>query len=242
MEGIMAKTSFSGPLHFAYSKTKPFLQGVPAALNLDYTMFHADFTEPQALATNFTVIKDTGATVALSSTLPNGVVTLTSAATTDDDGGSIQTIALPWLPVANKKLHMWARIKLSDATQSEMAVGLVQPFVTNPEAMLTAAEHIMFTKADGTALVVAVNEADTVQTASTTTTAISMVDDTWMEFGIMVNGTTSIDYYINGNWVANHTANINSDENMGLGFYHISGVATGTKVAYIDYIGAAQER
>jgi len=239
MEGTMGKTSFSGPLHYATSPGKPYLLGAPLTFNPDYFSVHHDFADGMAMATSFTVIKDTGAAVAVS---PGQGLLITSAATTDDDGGSFQTITLPFQPTANKRINFWARAKLSDATQSEMMIGLTEAFVTNPEAMLTAAEHIAFTKADGTTAVVAVNEADGTQTASTTTTAKVMADDTFMDFGFVVNGTTSIDYWINGTWVANHTANINSDEAMALGFYHISGVATGTKTATVAYIGAAQER
>ena len=60
--------------------------------------------------------------------------------------------------------------------------------------------------------------------------------------GFHVKGTGSVEFFVNRNKVATHTANIPDDENLAIGAMELSGSATGTKSMTIDYLLASQNR
>ena len=113
-------------------------------------------------------------------------------------------------------------------------------FATNPEAMLTAADRIVFQVDDGDSNIDCVTEKD--GTATTTDSGVDIASGTAVTLGFHVKGTGSVEFFVNRNKVATHTANIPDDENLALGAMELSGSATGTKSMNIDYIFAAQNR
>ena len=121
-----------------------------------------------------------------------------------------------------------------------MCVGLTVNFATNPEAMLTAADRIVFQVDDGDTNIDCVTEKD--GTATTTDSGVDIADDTYVTLGFHVKGTGSVEFFVNRNLVATHTDNIPDDENLAIGAMELSGSATGTKSATIDYLFAAQGR
>ena len=69
-----------------------------------------------------------------------------------------------------------------------------------------------------------------------------MVDATYIVLGFSVNGTGSVQFFINGSIVATHTTNIVDDENLTVAAMSLSGNASGTRATDLDYIIAAQTR
>jgi hypothetical protein len=134
-----------------------------------------------------------------------GWLTITNGSS-DDNFVSLQQKVAAFKPVANKKLFFAAKFKVSDATQSDLLIGLVA-IDTSP---LTNTDGIYFTKADGaTGLSFVTNASSTASTVSSLTTVVA---DTEIEVAFVVNGTSSVDYYVGNNTnaakVATATTNI----------------------------------
>jgi len=113
----MANTRFSGPVLF--SAARPTLENLNIGTWPDQTRYMDDFTGVTLDNTNdWTVLKDSSASAAIQADALNGVVDLTSQATTDNDGASIQGNEIWGLPsTAGQKLYFEARFQMSDVDQ-----------------------------------------------------------------------------------------------------------------------------
>ena len=138
-----------------------------------------------------------------------------------------------------QSLHQ-TRIKCTTADQTDICAGLSVNFATNPEAMLTAADRIVFQVDDGNASILCKTEKDGTETS--TDSGIDLVDATYILLAFSVNGTGAVKFYINSTLVATHGTNIPDDENMTVAAMSLSGNATGTRVTTLDYIIAAETR
>jgi len=227
-------------LYSGYASGYRDLLEQPIAITPDYFTYIVDFIVVAVDTTNdWTVVKDTGASVAIVADTVGGELTLTSTATTDNDGASIQkneTFSVD----ASKNLFFQTRLKNNDADQTDICVGLTVNFAANPEAMLTAADRIVFQVNDGDASINCITEKD--GTATTTDSGIDLADDTYIKLGIAVEGTGSVKFYINDQLVATHTTNIPDDENLTIAAMSVSGSATGTRATVLDYMMASQTR
>ena len=227
-------------LYSGYASGYKDLLSQPIALNPDYFTYVDDFLGIAVDTTNdWTVVKDSGATVAIVADTVGGELGLTSAGTTDNDGASIQkneTFSVD----ANKNLFFQTRIKCNDADQTDICVGFTVNFATNPEAMLTAADRIVFQVDDGDASILCKTEKDGTETS--TDSGIDLADDTYVKLGIAVAGTGSAKFYINDLLVATHSANIPDDENLTIAAMSVSGSASGTRLTTLDYMMASQTR
>jgi len=227
-------------LYSGYASGYKDLLSQPIALNPDYFTYVDDFLGIVINTTNdWTVVKDSGATVAIVADTVGGELGLTSAGTTDNDGASIQkneTFSVD----ASKNLFFQTRLKCNDADQTDICVGFTVNFATNPEAMLTAADRIVFQVDDGDASILCKTEKDGTETS--TDSGIDLADDTYVKLGISVAGTGSAKFYINDLLVATHSANIPDDENLTIGAMSLSGSASGTRVTTLDYMMASQTR
>lgn len=189
----------------------------------------------------FIVIKDTSASVAHDADAASGVLKLLSQTTTDDDGASIQKVETQYLCKSGVKLWFEARVKVSDADQCDMFVGLADNFATNPEGVWAAGvARVGFELRDGSASIVGVVDNDTATTDVTTGKSAS--DDTFVRLGFRTDG-GSIRYYVNRSLVG--TASIPAAiaaVTLGPAFAGISGNNTGTHTRSIDYFMVAMER
>lgn len=203
-----------------------------------YVCFYDDFITTIDTTNVWSVVKDSGASVAIGADASNGTVLLSSAATTDDDGALLQSIQEYIVLEANKTLALETKVKLSDATQSDFYFGLSAKAATNPENILTAASRCGFLKVDGS------TELSAVVTASSATLSTScqrqMVDATYVYLSIYWNGTTAY-FYVNGSQVATYSTGLPTDE-MAIALFSLSGNATGTKVCTADFISMMKDR
>ena len=78
-------------------------------------------------------------------------------------------------------------------------------------------------------------------TETSTDSGVDLEDDTDVILGFRVNGTGTVEFYVNRNLVATHTTNITTTE-LALAAMSVSGSATGTRSTKIDYIFAAATR
>ena len=231
---------FTGPvLYTGKNSPGPWWTNQPVGNNTDYVSYMDDFTGIALDATNdWTVVKDSGAAVAIVADTVNGEVAITSAATTDDDGGSIQGNEI-FKVQTDKSIWFETRIKCNDADQTDICVGLTINFATNPEAMLTASDRIVFQVNDGNASILCKTESSNTETS--TDSGIDLADNTYVTLGFWANSTGEVQFFVNRNLVATHTTNIPTTE-LTMAAMSLSGSATGTRVTTIDYLFCAADR
>ena len=240
-------THFKGPILF--SKQRPALENLNIARWNDQFIQFDDYDHGAIDETlRWVIVKDSGASVAVVADARSGEVNLTSTATTENDGASIQgkheIFSLP--TTAGDSIWFETRIKTSDADQMDILVGLTETFATNPENALASSNIIGFLLADGSAVISGVTEASDTATVVTfsDTTKSTLADDTFVTLGFKATKGTTTDtvrFYINRQEVGASQTNIPT-ANLKLCAMSVSGDATGTKVTTLDYIMAAQDR
>ena len=242
-------THFKGPI--LYSSARKGLENLQVGVWPDQAVFLDDFTGIVIDTTNaWTVVKDSGATVAISADTATGVVALTSAATTDNDGASIQGNEIFQLPsTAGEKLFFEARFSIdstsgSSVGQMDVWVGLCENFATAPENAFAAANRIGFQLDDGSSLTRLISESGGTETETELAATYNLTDDTYVTVGfIATKGTTTdtVQFYYDRKLVGTHTTNIPTAL-MTPAAVEVSGDATGTKSMSVDYIMAAVDR
>jgi len=233
---------FTGPVLFT-GKNSPgaWWTNQPVSNNTDYVSYMDDFTGIALDGTNDwnISVKDSGAATAIVADTLNGEIAITSAATTDDDGGSIQGNEI-FKVQTDKNIWFETKIKCNDADQTDICVGLTVNFVTNPENMLTAADRIVFQVNDGDASILCKTEKNGTETS--TDSLIDLADSTYVTLGFLANSTGEVQFFVDRNLVATHTTNIPDDEELAIAAMSVSGSATGTRVTTIDYLFCAADR
>ena len=236
----MAATHYSGPLQYSgKGATGAWGTDLTIGADNDVVVYMDDFLGVALDSTNdWTVVKDSGATAGIVADTVNGVLELTSAATTDDDGASVQGNEV-FKVQADKVVWFETKLQCNDADQTDICVGLTVNFATNPEAMLAAADRIVFQVNDGDASILCKTESGSTETS--TDSLVDLVDDTYVTLGFRVQSTGQVGFYVNRQLVATHTTNIPTTE-LALGAMSVSGSATGTRSTKVDYIFAAATR
>lgn len=176
---------------------------------------------------------DSGATQALADG-DGGLLLITNTAA-DNDLVSLQKKGESFRFASGKKLFFEARLKVSDATQSDVVVGL-QITDTTP---LDVTDGVFFIKADGSTTVsLSVEKNNT----ATTTSVGTMADDTFISLGFYYDGGSAIQYFVNGTLGGTSvTTNLPDDEDLTVTFAIQNGEAV-AKTMTVDYIFVAKER
>jgi len=229
---------FTGPILFAGKDgTRKWFENLPIDRNPDFVAYMDDFDRigfDSNTGHRWTIVKDSGASVAIVADTVNGEVALTSTATTDNDGASIQKNEI--FAVQSGKA-LWFETK---ADQMDFCVGFTVNFATNPENMLAATDRIVFQVDDGDASILCKTEKDGTETS--TDSGIDFADATYRILSIRVQSTGKVDFFVDRTLVATHTTNIPDDENLTIAAMSVSGDATGTKATTLDYMFAAADR
>jgi hypothetical protein len=220
--------------------TRRWYEQLPMQHDPDYCIFMDDFLSRVVLdATNrWTVVKDGSAAVGLEADTVPGWLVITSQATTDNDGGSIQGNE-NWAVGVGRRLWFETAVKLHDADDCDFAVGLCETFATDPENMLTSSNRICFQVNEGNASILCKTEATDVESSSDS--QIDAADNTTVTLGFLCIGTGVVEFYVNRVLRATHTSSIPT-ANLKLAAFHISGSNVGTFTTEIDYMFAAMTR
>lgn len=237
----MANTHFSGPVLYSGkgASTGAWGTDLPIGVNLGVVETLDDFTGVALDATNdWTVVKDSGAAASIGADIQNGVLDLTSTATTDNDGASVQGNEI-FSVGANKSIWFETVLQCNKVNETDICVGLTVNFATNPEAMLAAADRIVFQVDDGNASILCKTESGGTETS--TDSGVDMVNDTYVTLGFKVSGTGLVQFYVNRNLVAQHTTNIPTTE-LAVAAMSLSGDNLGTRRTRIDYLFASATR
>ena len=205
--------------------------GQPAA-----TIFHTYFEDfDYYTAGDWTVTEtDAGATQALTDG-DGGLLLITNTAA-DNDLVSLQKKGESFRFESGKALFFEARFKVSDATQSDVVIGL-QITDTTP---LDVSDGVFFIKADGAATVNFLVEKN--NTATTASSIATMANDTYIRLGFYYDGSSAVQYFVNGTYTGSSvTTNLPDDEDMTITIAIQNGEAV-AKTMTVDYVYVAKER
>jgi hypothetical protein len=205
--------------------------GQPAA-----TIFHTYFEDfDYYTAGDWTVTEtDAGATQALTDG-DGGLLLITNTAA-DNDLVSLQKKGESFRFESGKALFFEARFKVSDATQSDVVIGL-QITDTTP---LDVTDGVFFIKADGAATVDFRVEKN--NTATTASAIATMANDTYIRLGFYYDGASAVQYFVNGTYTGSSvTTNLPDDEDMTVTIAIQNGEAA-AKTMTVDYVYVAKER
>lgn len=225
------------PKQYEATEVKPSLIGRTSmweGYKFGVPNYYSNFIEDyfQYVAGDYTVTTTGTGTAALSTTEQHGCLLLTNSAA-DDDALSLQRVGHAFAAVAGKKLYFEARAKISDATQSDFLIGLVATDTTP----LANANSICFRKDDGdTNIDFSVSASSVVSDAA----AAGTLTTGFIKYGFMVNGVTSVDYWINDVKIGTITTALPTAALRAT--IHVQNGEAVAKLGTIDYIYVAQER
>ena len=200
------------------------------------TKFHTYYEDfDYYVAGNWTVTEtQAGATQALTDG-DGGLLLITNTAA-DDDLVALQKVGESYRFASGKELFFEARLKVSDATQSDVVIGLQITDATP----LNVTDGVFFIKADGSTSVSLLVEKD--NTATTTSSVATMADDTFISLGFYYDGASSIQYSVNGVVKGTSvTTNLPDDEDLTVSIAIQNGEAV-AKTMTVDYVFVAKER
>jgi hypothetical protein len=200
------------------------------------TKFHTYYEDfDYYVAANWTVTEtQAGATQALTDG-DGGLLLITNTAA-DDDLVALQKVGESYRFASGKELFFEARLKVSDATQSDVVIGLQITDATP----LDVSDGVFFIKADGSTSVSLLVEKN--GTATTTSSVATMANDTFISLGFYYDGASSIQYSVNGVVTGTSvTTNLPDDEDMTVSIALQNGEAV-AKTMTVDYVFVAKER
>lgn len=233
-------TAQKGTVLQKFGAPDPFKYVVDYDDFITYTAADWTVTETQA-----------GATQAVAAEAAGGNIVLTNSAA-DDDVNMLTRTQEVFKWAADKRMFFKCRFKVSDATQSDVAIGLS---ITDTSPVASApTDAFYFLKTDGAAtMVFKVGKNSTYTTSSTIATLTS---DTFLTVGFAYNGKTYVDptvptvtnyvfeVYVNDVKVADvnvPSTNVCDDEFVTTILALQNGEAV-AKILTVDYFIAAQER
>lgn len=205
----------------------------------DPTKFHEFFDDFDNYTAGDWVVTETqaGATQALTAG-DGGLLLLTNSAA-DDDIVALQKTPAAFAFTAGKKAFFKARFKVSDATQSDLVIGL-QVVDTTP---LDVTDGVYFLKADGSAALSVVCRKNATTGSTSAASIATIVADTFITVGFYYNGVDKVVYAIDGNVVGSldGSSAYLPDTTCTISFAIQNGEAV-AKTMTVDYIYAAVER
>lgn len=160
----------------------------------DPTKFHEYYNDFDTYTAGDWVVTETqaGATQALTAG-DGGWLLLTNSAA-DDDLNAMQKTPAAFSFTAGKKAFFKARFKVSDATQSDVVIGL-QVVDTTP---LDVTDGIYFLKADGAKTVDFICRKNASSGSTSASAITSLADDTFITLAFYYNGESKVYYAVDG--------------------------------------------
>jgi len=206
---------------------------------LDPTKFHSYLNDFDVYTAGDWVVTETqaGATQALTAG-DGGLLLLTNTAA-DNDLVALQKTPAAFTLTAGKRAFFACKFKVSDATQSDVAIGM-QVIDTTP---LDVTDGIYFLKADGETTIQAVCRKDATTGSTSDSDIGTLVTDTMITLAWFYDGVSKVIFGIDGVAVASLDASSTylPDTVMAPSFALQNGEAV-AKTMTVDYIYAAFER
>lgn len=209
---------------------------------IDPTRWHVYFNDfDNYVAGDWTITKTEAGTGSASEALTDidgGAILITND-NADNDNDFFQKKGESFLMEAGKKAFFKARFKVSDATQSDVVIGL-QITDTTP---LDVTDGIYFLKADDAATVSVICRKDATTGSNSASAIATMADDTFIVLGWYYDGKGTLTYYVNDVAIGSLDASSSylPDTEMTVSFGIQNGAAA-AKTMTVDYILTAKER
>jgi hypothetical protein len=219
-------------------KTNPLGNYVAPDPTRVHTYF-TDFDTYDATQWTITVVQAGAGDASEALTTGDGGILLITNDAADDDSVFFNKVGSSFLMESGKQAWFKTRLKVSDATQSDVVVGL-QVTDTTP---LSVSDGIYFLKTDGAATIDVICRKNS-STGSTSATAIaSMVSDTYITLAWYYDGVSSVAYYVNDVQLGtlDGSSSFLPDTTLTVSFGVQNGEAV-AKTLSVDYIMAAKER
>jgi len=199
------------------------------------TRFHTYFEDFDYYVAGDWTVTETDASATQALTDGDGGLLLITNTAADNDLVALQKKGESFRFASGKKLFFEARLKVNDATQSDLVVGLQITDATP----LDVTDGVFFIKDDGSTSVVLRVEKNNTATATTVGT---MANDTFIRLGFYYDGDSQIQYFVDGTLGgASVTTNLPDDEDLTVSFAIQNGEAV-AKTMTVDYIFVAKER
>lgn len=228
-----------------------FISGVGTAVSTnplgmfgmpDPTKWHVYFNDFNTYAAaDWTITKTeagAGSASAALTDISGGALLLTNDAA-DDDNQFFQKVGESFLLAANKQAFFKARFKVSDATQSDVVIGL-QVTDTTP---LAVTDGVYFLKTDGAATLDFICRKDATTGSNSDTAVASLADDTFCTLAWYFDGVSTVKYYkddaLLGEVSGSSTYLPDTEMTISFGIQNGEAVA---KTMTLDYLFAALER
>jgi hypothetical protein len=165
----------------------------------------------------------------------HGVLLITNDAA-DDDADFFQKVGESFKFATGYRTWFAMRFKVSDATQSDVVLGL-QITDTTP---LAVTDGVYFLKSDGDTMFDFLVTKDS--TSTTSAEVATLADDTWIVLGFYYDGASLLVPYVDGQpGTPVAITNLPDDEDLTVSFGIQNGEAV-AKTMSVDYIYAAKER
>lgn len=201
-----------------------------------------DFLAFDDASTRWLLTQATAGTAACDVAAKGGVLLLDSASSTNNQGAQLQmggaAAASSFIPNANAKIYYEARIKLADigSTTVQAFAGLSEIDATLfASAANSSANHVGFEAINSTAMGIHSEKAGS---RSSTAAVHTVVDDTYVKVGFVIDGLTKITPYVNGVAKAAITTNIPIVAMTPSFVCHSSG--TTDPIMHIDWVACYQ--
>jgi hypothetical protein len=234
-------SKFTGPIKNARkaSGSRQFFNDAPIGLELDVCEYFNDFLVAQDYAAGDWVVTTTeagggDATEAIAADEDCGALVLTNDGN-DNDSDQLQSAEEFMRLTAGKQTWFEARVKVSDADDVDMFVGLG---ITDTTPLDTS-DRVGFQILEGDASIKCITEKNTTET--NTDSGSDAADATYVKLGFHYDGSAAVRFFINRSLCATHTTNIPDDEQLAITLLIVNG-AVGNDTLTIDYIYCAQER
>lgn len=210
----------------------------------DPSKWHTYFNDfDDYLAGDWTITAVGTGTSALTD-IDGGALLLTNSAA-DNDGRQHQKVGESFLLTAGKRSIFKTRFKISDATQSDLIIGLAVTDTTLLGAIAGdgVTDGIFFAKDDGVATLNVYCQKDTTTGQTSASAITTMANDTFITASWYYDGVDKVSYFINDAQIGtlDGTSTYLPDTKLTVSFGSLNGEAV-AKLMTIDYIFAAQER
>ncbi len=204
---------------------------------MDPTRFHSYFEDFDYFTAADWVITDVGVSTQALTNVDGGALLLTNAAA-DNDSVFFNKVGESFLMELGKQAFFAGRFSVSDATDSDVLMGIQITDATPVDAT----DGIFFLKADGATAVSLISRKNAVDVVLTDA-ALVLADGVSVELSFFWDGISQIWAGVNGTPVARMTpgASLPDDEVLTLSFGIQNGEAV-AKTMTVDYLFAAKER
>lgn len=230
---IHARTVGSNVVYYQGSNR----QRVVDAIGPDVVKYDNDFMGPVAstdtpFGFSVTLVEAGAGETTLARTDGVGGLLLITTDAAEDDGANLQVTNEAFkLTTSQRLVYFGARLKLSEATQSDILVGLC---ITDTTLLGGMTDGVYFEKLDGGATWSCTTEKNSTETQ--TDSIATLVADTYVILEFMFEG-AKVNFYVDGVLKATHTTNIVDDEELTPSIHFLTGAAAAITCT-IDWIRA----